>query len=178
MQISLSATGLQSQKSAVAQLVERLRTPFACYRVSTPRIILPRCGAFPLVGASFRAPWVEDPDMAKLNTSPKRGARKEALRLNSHWTHGGAPAAHIGALAQLRRSVMSCLLWEDEHYESGESIAARIAKHAAEVTPVELAQNCRRGPSCSQATPCAAVAARDASSKTGKGQRGLIARHD
>jgi len=78
--------------------------------------------------------------MVKLNIKPKnQTARAAALRLNSHETHGGAPAAHIGALAQLRRSVMSCLLWEDEHYESGEKIADRIARHAAEVTPSELA---------------------------------------
>ena len=74
--------------------------------------------------------------MASLNKSPKR---KIALRQNSHETHGGAPAAHIDSEAQLRRSVMSCLLWEDEHYENGEKIADRIALLAREVKPAVLA---------------------------------------
>ncbi len=55
--------------------------------------------------------------MAKTNT-----ARKTA----PIHTHEGAIAAHIPAYAQLRRSVASCLLWEDEFYESGESIVKRI----------------------------------------------------
>lgn len=42
-------------------------------------------------------------------------------------THEGGRAARIGPLAQLRRSVMACLLWEDEFYEDGVAIAQRIA---------------------------------------------------
>lgn len=53
-------------------------------------------------------------------------------------THEGAPAKRIGSEAQLRRSVMSCLLWEDEFYESGQSIAQRIAEGVASV-PLEVA---------------------------------------
>lgn len=41
-------------------------------------------------------------------------------------THEGAPAARINAEQQLRRSVMSCMLWEDGFYEDGQSIADRI----------------------------------------------------
>lgn len=41
-------------------------------------------------------------------------------------THEGAPAQRISPIDQLRRSVMSCLLWEDGFYESGKSIAERI----------------------------------------------------
>lgn len=41
-------------------------------------------------------------------------------------THEDAPAARINAEQQLRRSVMACLLWEDNFYESGESITNRI----------------------------------------------------
>lgn len=41
-------------------------------------------------------------------------------------THEGARAARINTKQALRRSVMSCLLWEDSFYESGEDIAARI----------------------------------------------------
>ena len=39
----------------------------------------------------------------------------------------------------LRRSVLSCLLWEDEFYEDGQSIAARITAAAEKVTPPVLA---------------------------------------
>lgn len=42
-------------------------------------------------------------------------------------THEGAVAARITEPMELRRAVMACLLWEDQFYESGASIAARIA---------------------------------------------------
>lgn len=41
-------------------------------------------------------------------------------------THEGAPAARINAEKQLRRSIMACLLWEDNFYESGQTIVERI----------------------------------------------------
>jgi hypothetical protein len=53
-------------------------------------------------------------------------------------THEGAPAAVITAEQALRRSVLSCLLWEDEFYEDGQSIADRIAALAMEVSPQVL----------------------------------------
>lgn len=52
-------------------------------------------------------------------------------------THEGAPAMRIGAEAELRRTVLACLLWEDTFYESGASIADRLAQLAAEV-PAEV----------------------------------------
>jgi 60 kDa SS-A/Ro ribonucleoprotein len=55
-------------------------------------------------------------------------------------THEGAPAHRIDKEAQLRRSVMACLLWESEFYESGETIANRIAKLALELPPETVAQ--------------------------------------
>ncbi len=48
-------------------------------------------------------------------------------KLDPIYTHEGAPAKHINPLLQLRRAVMACLLWEDSFYESGVSIAKRIA---------------------------------------------------
>src|ERR1043166_1579257 len=57
-------------------------------------------------------------------------------------THEGGPAVTGSALAQLRRSVLSCLLWENEFYEDGESIAARIQAAAEKVTLEELAALC------------------------------------
>lgn len=41
-------------------------------------------------------------------------------------THEGAPAKRINNESQLRRSVMSCMLWEKEFYEDGVSISERI----------------------------------------------------
>ncbi|HUI34813.1 MAG TPA: hypothetical protein VLX67_04715 [Stellaceae bacterium] len=53
-------------------------------------------------------------------------------------THEGAPAAlHLTIERQLRRSVLSCLLWEKEFYEDGVSIADRIVA-LAEQAPPEL----------------------------------------
>lgn len=43
-------------------------------------------------------------------------------------THEGGKAAIISPIQELRRTVMSCLLWEDEFYESGQSIADRIER--------------------------------------------------
>src|SRR4051812_38466639 len=61
-------------------------------------------------------------------------------RLQRTRTHEGAPAKRIDALAQLERSVMSCLLWENEFYESGKTIGARIAELVAQVEPAEVAR--------------------------------------
>ena len=50
------------------------------------------------------------------------------------FTHeGGQAFAHMTPIQALRRSVLSCLLWEDEFYESGQSIAERIAELCAQV---------------------------------------------
>ncbi len=51
------------------------------------------------------------------------------------FTHEGAPAKRINPEQQLRRSVLSCLLWESEFYEDGQSIAARIMESAAACSP-------------------------------------------
>jgi 60 kDa SS-A/Ro ribonucleoprotein len=61
--------------------------------------------------------------------------RKEAhMRLNiaKHYlrpnlrTHEGAPAVAVSPEQALRRSVLSCMLWEGEFYEDGVHIAGRI----------------------------------------------------
>jgi len=54
-------------------------------------------------------------------------------------THEGARAHHISVLAQLRRSVISCLLWESEFYEDGEEIGKRIADLTAQCMPEDVA---------------------------------------
>lgn len=43
-------------------------------------------------------------------------------------THEGARAARMTPERELRRSVMACMLWEDEFYETGVEIGARIRK--------------------------------------------------
>lgn len=50
------------------------------------------------------------------------------------FTHEGAQAAHhVSAEQQLRRTVLSCLLWEREFYEDGKAIADRIVETARAV---------------------------------------------
>ena len=49
-----------------------------------------------------------------------------AVRYPAEQTHEGAQAARINSEQELRRTVAACLLWEDDFYESGESIADRI----------------------------------------------------
>ncbi len=55
------------------------------------------------------------------------------------FTHEGVPAKTINADQALRRSVMSCLLWESEAYEDGQEISKRIAELAEQVSPSVLA---------------------------------------
>lgn len=70
-------------------------------------------------------------NMARLNQPLNRPVKT---------THEGAVAfQHLKPLQQLRRSTLACLLWEKEFYESGETIADRILKVAAEVRPADLA---------------------------------------
>lgn len=57
-----------------------------------------------------------------------------ALR-NTLRTHEGAPARRINTEQQLKRSVLSCMLFEDEFYEDGQIIADRILTLAAECKP-------------------------------------------
>jgi len=67
--------------------------------------------------------------MASVNT-----ATRHTLR-----THEGAPAKHVKLEAMLRRSVMSCLLWESEFYEDGQSIAERIGELVPQVDAATVA---------------------------------------
>lgn len=69
--------------------------------------------------------------MSRLNTSPV---------IDRPHTYEGAPAAmHLTVEQQLRRSVLSCLLWEKEFYEDGRTIADRIADLASQVQPALVA---------------------------------------
>ncbi len=50
-------------------------------------------------------------------------------------THEGAPADRINPEQALRRSLMTCLLWEDTFYEDGVAIGDRIASLVPKVEP-------------------------------------------
>lgn len=68
--------------------------------------------------------------MARLNTTVERPPRK---------THEGAPAAHITPLMELRRSVLTALLWEDGFYESGKAHAKRVETLCAQCKSEDVA---------------------------------------
>lgn len=62
-----------------------------------------------------------------------------AVRHPVQFTFEGAPAQRISANQQLSRSVLSCLLWENEFYEDGQSIADRIQQEADACDPAFVA---------------------------------------
>lgn len=68
--------------------------------------------------------------MAKTNTS---------VIATPVFTHEGAKAQSVGPYAELCRTLMTCLLWEDTFYESGDSVAARIAELVPKVEPEKIA---------------------------------------
>lgn len=68
--------------------------------------------------------------MARLNLFPS---------LKGERTHEGAPARHISPEQQLRRSVLACMLWEDQFYEDGVAIAGRIRELVAKVPAEKVA---------------------------------------
>jgi 60 kDa SS-A/Ro ribonucleoprotein len=54
-------------------------------------------------------------------------------------THEGAPVKSVSPELQLRRSVLACMLWENEFYEDGVAVAERIAKLVPKVKPQTVA---------------------------------------
>jgi len=61
---------------------------------------------------------------------PALTKEKDMSRLNQAvepiYTHEGAKAKHINPLMELRRTLLSCMLWEKTFYEDGVSVADRI----------------------------------------------------
>ncbi len=55
-------------------------------------------------------------------------ARLNLLNARGLCTHEGAPALHISNELQLRRSVLACVIWENQFYEEGVEIVGRIAE--------------------------------------------------
>jgi len=68
--------------------------------------------------------------MAKLNTLNLASVAR---------THEGGRARNISLEAQLRRSVLACLLWEKQFYEDGVEIAGRIAELVPKVAAEKVA---------------------------------------
>lgn len=65
------------------------------------------------------------------------------VRLNTFLralTHEGAPSRQLAPVQALQRTLMSCLLWEDQFYEDGVAIADRIKALVPLVAPREVAQ--------------------------------------
>jgi len=54
-------------------------------------------------------------------------------------THEGAVAQKVDAMRELRRTVLTCLLWEDTFYEKGNCIAKRIAELVERNKPEDVA---------------------------------------
>ena len=73
--------------------------------------------------------------MAKMNVW-KRMFPEQAIPVR---THEGAVAQRVSVRAELRRAVLTCLLWEDTFYEKGSDIAKRIAELAARSKPEDVA---------------------------------------
>lgn len=73
--------------------------------------------------------------MASIN----RSAAARSRTVEAPRTHGGAKAARVNKRQQLERSVMSCLLWEKEFYEEGQSIVDRIKTLVAQVDAHDVA---------------------------------------
>jgi hypothetical protein len=63
-------------------------------------------------------------------------SRNRFLRV---FTHEGARARRFTPEEELRRSLMNCLLWEDQFYEDGVTIADRMAKLVPAVAPDKAA---------------------------------------
>lgn len=71
--------------------------------------------------------------MARTNTKARRSAQAER-------THEGTPAKRLNPEQTLRRSVLSCLLWEDGFYEDGEAVATRITECVAALPTATVAK--------------------------------------
>lgn len=76
--------------------------------------------------------------MARLNML-KLSLSRAASALGAR-THEGAPARMIAPEAELRRSVMACMLWEDQFYEDGVAISGRMRELVPKVAPERVAR--------------------------------------
>src|ERR1051326_4862929 len=73
--------------------------------------------------------------MARMNTL----GLTELPWMKTRRTHEGAPSKHISAEQELRRSVLACMLWEDQFYEDGVAIGGRIRELVPKVAAEKVA---------------------------------------
>jgi hypothetical protein len=76
-------------------------------------------------------------EMKQRNTKMARLNQKTQSNLH---THEGGKAVSINVDQELRRSVLSCLLWEDNFYENGTDIAKRIENLAQNISRETLSE--------------------------------------
>lgn len=62
-----------------------------------------------------------------------------ALQPAPIFTHEGGHATPTDAFQQLKRSILTCMLWEDSFYEKGSDVANRIAELIPKVKPEQVA---------------------------------------
>lgn len=55
-------------------------------------------------------------------------------------TYNGAPAAKLSPIEELKRSVLTCLLWEDGYYENGVDVQERVKELCKKVSVQELTE--------------------------------------
>lgn len=84
-------------------------------------------------------------------------------------THEGAVAQRVSAKAELRRSVLTCLLWEDTFYENGSEIASRIAELARENKTEDVAALAREAGDEMQLRHAPLLLARELARRKGTG---------
>jgi 60 kDa SS-A/Ro ribonucleoprotein len=84
--------------------------------------------------------------IARLDKSSGKERRRTTMVKMNVWkrmfpvrTHEGAVAQHVDVKTELRRTVLTCLLWEDAFYEKGNDIAKRIAELVAQSKPSDVA---------------------------------------
>lgn len=56
------------------------------------------------------------------------------------FTHEGGKAKSVSSLLELRRSVLSTMLWENDFYESGQTIVERIKSLIPKIKPTKVAE--------------------------------------
>lgn len=82
--------------------------------------------------------------MAKVNVKTKKPKTKAKVMKPATtgrpkiFTAGGALAQHINPKQELRRRLMTCMLWEKAFYEGGDSIAKHITELVPQVHPSDV----------------------------------------
>ncbi len=63
------------------------------------------------------------------------------MKTNVHvpvYTHEGAKSTKLTPIQELKRTVMACMLWEDNFYEDGKSVCDRIVELCKNVSKMEI----------------------------------------